>query len=97
MHGNINIKPIKEKDQGGIKGTGTYVLRNGKLVEGKAEEREQAQYSNWYCSNADPEDIRKHRELMDRMHYRGPKWENQQVPKSVIEEFDPTYRKVDEE
>jgi hypothetical protein len=48
------------------------VLRDGKLVEGKAEVREKATYSNWYCSNADPEDLRKHRELMDRQHYKGP-------------------------
>jgi hypothetical protein len=66
-------------------------------VPGKAEIREQAQYSNWYCSNADPEDIRRHRELMDRMHYRGPKWDGVGVPKSILEEYDPTYRKVDPE
>lgn len=34
---------------------------------------------------------------MDRMHYRGPKWEGVGVPKSVLEEYDPTYRKVDAE
>ena len=34
---------------------------------------------------------------MDRMHYRGPKWEGQGPPKSVLEEFDPTYRKVEGE
>ncbi len=89
LHGNI----AKE----GIQGTGTYVLRNGKLVEGKGEQREQATYSNWYCSNADPEDIRRHRELMDRMNYRGPKWEGVGVPKSIIEEKNPVYRKVEAE
>lgn len=89
LHGNI----AKE----GIQGTGTYVLRDGKLVEGKAERREQATYSNWYCSNADPEDLRRHRELMDRMNYRGPKWEGIGVPKSIIEEQDPVYRKVEAE
>ena len=90
LHGNVDITK-------GIKGPGTYVMRNGQLVEGKGEVREQATYSNWYCSNADPEDIRRHREMMDRMNYRGPKWEGIGVPKSVIEEFDPTYRKVDPE
>ena len=34
---------------------------------------------------------------MDRMHYRGPKWEGVGVPKSILEEFDPRYRKVDAE
>ncbi|TNV73045.1 hypothetical protein FGO68_gene9940 [Halteria grandinella] len=105
MHGNVRFrpadapwKPVLEEDknqEGGIQGPGTYVLRDGKLVPGTGETREQAQYSNWYCSNADPEDIRRHRELMDRMHYRGPKWEGQGVPKSILEEYDPTYRKVD--
>lgn len=74
LHGNITFKgkePEPEKEEG-ITEAGTYILRDGKLVKGKAELREQAQFSNWYCSNADPEDIRRHRELMDRMHYRGP-------------------------
>ena len=74
--GNMNVKmnpkvAMKEKDEG-ITGSGTYVLRNGKLVKGEGEVREKATYSNWYCSNADPEDIRRHRELMDRQHYKGP-------------------------
>jgi len=99
MHGNMNISPGSKQadqaqDESGLKGSGTYVLRDGKLVPGKGATREQATFSNWYCSNADPEDIRRHRELMDRMHYRGPKWEGVGVPKSVIEETNPVYRKV---
>ncbi|CDW79905.1 UNKNOWN [Stylonychia lemnae] len=102
MHGNVQFRSYKqnagneekqEEVKTGIQGTGTYILRDGQLVPGQGETREQAQYSNWYCSNADPEDIRRHRELMDRMHYRGPKWEGQGVPKSILEEFDPTYLK----
>ena len=92
LHGNMSIQATN--DQTGIKESGTYVLRDGKLVPGKGAVREQATFSNWYCSNADPEDIRRHRELMDRMHYRGPKWEGVGVPKSVIEETNPVYRKV---
>lgn len=34
---------------------------------------------------------------MDRMHYRGPKWEGVGVPKSILEEYDPTYKKVEGE
>jgi hypothetical protein len=56
----------EEKKEGLHQGSGTYVLRDGKLVKGEAEKREKATYSNWYCSNADPEDLRRHRELMDR-------------------------------
>lgn len=95
MHGNMDM--IDKSVEGGIKEAGTYVLRNGKLVPGKGMVREQASFSNWYCSNADPEDIRRHRELMDRMHYRGPKWEGIGIPKSIIEEENPVYRKVDPE
>ena len=32
---------------------------------------------------------------MDRMHYRGPKWEGIGVPKSIIEEENPLYRMVE--
>jgi len=94
LHGNITFRPPGAK-QSGITDAGTYILRDGKLVKGKAEVREQAQFSNWYCSNADPEDIRRHRELMDRMHYRGPKWEGIGIPKSIIEEEDPVYKNVE--
>jgi len=66
-------------------------------VEGKAEVREKATYSNWYCSNADPEDLRRHRELMDRQHYKGPQWEGKSIPKSVMEEKVPKYRHRDPE
>ena len=95
LHGNLEM--VQKEEKGGITETGTYVLRNGKLVPGKGMQREQATFSNWYCSNADPEDIRRHRELMDRMNYRGPKWEGIGIPKSVLEEENPVYRKVDPE
>lgn len=95
LHGNM--ERVERTQEGGIKEAGTYVLRNGKLVPGEGMVREQATFSNWYCSNADPEDIRRHRELMDRMNYKGPKWEGIGVPKSVLEEVNPVYRKVDPE
>ena len=47
MHGNITVRqsPVGSlqeelKKESGIQGSGTYVLRNGKLVPGKAEVRE---------------------------------------------------------
>lgn len=106
LHGNIAVKPAAAPSEAktesvsvpaGIDKAGTYILRDGKLVKGKAELREQATFSNWYCSNADPEDIRRHRELMDRMHYRGPQWEGIGVPKSVLEEELPLYTKREAE
>jgi hypothetical protein len=102
LHGNITfrepgVKYGEANKAEGIEDAGTYILRDGKLVKGKAEIREQATFSNWYCSNADPEDIRRHRELMDRMHYRGPKWEGVGVPKTVIEEDNPIYKPREQE
>lgn len=96
--GNITFRKVGDKkEESGITDAGTYVLRDGKLVKGKAEVREQASFSNWYCSNADPEDIRRHRELMDRMNYRGPKWEGIGIPKSIMEEENPVYKMVEKE
>jgi hypothetical protein len=44
MHGNVQIRMKGEKREAeleeGIQGPGTYILRNGKLVPGKAEVRE---------------------------------------------------------
>ena len=98
LHGNLKVADSQQaKQKTGIQGTGTYVLRDGKLVEGKGMVREEATFSNWYCSNADPEDLRKHRELMDRQHYRGPQWEGIGVPKSVLEEENPVYKKREAE
>ena len=34
---------------------------------------------------------------MDRMHYRGPKWEGIGIPKMGMEEINPRYAKVDPE
>eukprot|EP00831_Metopus_contortus_P048402 TRINITY_DN3946_c0_g1_i3.p1 TRINITY_DN3946_c0_g1~~TRINITY_DN3946_c0_g1_i3.p1 ORF type:complete len:313 (+),score=79.57 TRINITY_DN3946_c0_g1_i3:90-1028(+) len=48
-------------------------------TEGKGERREETDYSNWCCSNADPEDLLHHRELMDRMHFQGPLWKNHDI------------------
>lgn len=38
---------------------GTFHLKDGKLVEGNAETRQIALYSNWCASNADPQDLLK--------------------------------------
>jgi len=39
---------------------------DGKLVKGEGEEREKVDISNWFAANVDPEDLRRHRELLDR-------------------------------
>lgn len=42
-----------------IEGTGTYVLRDGKLVKGEAEKQVRVDYSNWHAGNVDPEDLKR--------------------------------------
>jgi hypothetical protein len=61
----------------------TYVFRDGKLVEGKAKRREVVVYSNWHSGNINPDDLQKHRALLDRQHFRGPLWEGIGRPQSI--------------
>lgn len=66
----------------------TFVWRDGKLVEGKAKKRKTTTYSNWNSKNLNPDDIKRHRALLDRQHFRGPLWEGIGRPKSISEEPD---------
>lgn len=66
------ISKNEEKNSTGVK---NYVWRDGKLVEGKAKERKVVTYSNWTTGHLNPDDMRKHRELLDRQHFGGPLWE----------------------
>jgi len=91
---NFDNSPVFESP---IQNAGTYVVRDGKLVEGNPVEWEHAVYKNWYCSNADPEDIMWHWELMDRMNYRGPQWDGIGRPKMAFEEQTPFYHKTKKE
>lgn len=51
-----NFSPFSGPDSGlednseqtGIQGPGVYVLRNGKLVKGEGQKREEVMFSNWY-------------------------------------------------
>lgn len=65
----------KEDKSNGNTGVKNYVWRDGKLVEGKAKERKAVTYSNWHPGHHNPDDLRRHRELLDRQHYGGPLWE----------------------
>ena len=86
-----------QDEEGGLQGAGIYIMKDGKLVKGEGRKREEVMFSNWYCSNADPEDLRRHRELMDRFSFKGPHWDDIGVPKSIIEEENPVYRKIEKE
>mmetsp|Transcript_4943 Transcript_4943/g.4725 ORF Transcript_4943/g.4725 Transcript_4943/m.4725 type:complete len:284 (-) Transcript_4943:214-1065(-) len=48
-----NLEPFfkddsNKKEVHGIKGPGTYVMKNGKLVKGEGRKREEVMFSNWY-------------------------------------------------
>lgn len=47
-------------------------MEDGKVKEGRSKPRSSTDLSNWFAGNVDPEDMVKHRELLDRQHYRGP-------------------------
>jgi hypothetical protein len=55
-------------------------------VEGKAKKREVVVYSNWHSGNLNPDDIKKHRALLDRQHFRGPLWEGIGRPQSIMDD-----------
>ena len=57
------------------------------MVEGKAKKRTTTTYSNWHSGNANPDDMKRHRALLDRQHYSGPLWDGIK-PKSIMN--DPT-------
>ena len=40
-------------------------------------------YSNWNGANVDPDDLNTHRELLDRQHFKGPIWQDREIPKAV--------------
>ena len=65
---------------------GTFYMENGKIFFGSAEKREPVSYSNWYAGNVDPEQMERHKNLLDRQHFGGPTWENRKMPKSVLDE-----------
>lgn len=66
--------------------SGKFFMENGKIYFGSAEKREPVSYSNWYAGNVDPEQLNRHKELLDRQHFSGPFWENRPMPKSVLDE-----------
>ena len=70
-----------------------FVFRDGKMIKGKAKKRKTTSYSNWHSGNIDPDDLRKHRELLDRQHFGGPFWDGIK-PRSVLDEV-PIFQKID--
>lgn len=75
-------QPITPSDSG-VK---RFVFKDGKLVEGEGVQKLEVDYSNWYAGNVDPADLRRHKELNDRMSYKGPFWENRVRNPSILDE-----------
>ena len=75
---------------------GKYFIKDGRLVKGDPDVRQTSQYSNWTAGNVDPEDLEKHKRLLERQHFGGPFWEGKQKPKPIEEEM-PEYVPDDSE
>lgn len=78
-------------------GVKTFIFRDGRVVEGKSDLKLTPDYSNWYAGNVDPQDLRRHKDLMDRVHYSGPFWEGRPRNISVLDEENPQYEHVEPE
>jgi len=89
-----STKTENTKDQNGESDditSGKYVMKDGKLKQGEAPKRKYVEFSNWYAANVDPEDLKKHKELLDRQHFRGPFWEGKKLPTSIMDEKNPIF------
>ena len=71
--------------------SGKFIMKDGKLVPGESEKRSLVDFSNWVAAHVDPEDLKKHRELLDRQHFRGPMWEGKKIPPSILDEENPVF------
>lgn len=76
----VNRKEAEKMEQG------QFYIDNGKMYYGASDKREPVSYSNWYAGNVDPEQMTRHKELLDRQHFSGPFWEKRPLPRSVMDE-----------
>lgn len=95
-HSEINEEPAQktEADKNSEKKnvsqkigkSGVYQYVDGEVKLKESDPRKQAAYSNWDAGNADPEDLEKHKQLLDRQYFGGPIWDGK--PKPVKAEDD---------
>lgn len=78
-------------------GVKKYVMKDGILSEGSEIPKVTMDYSNWYAGNVDPQELRRHKELVDRQHYSGPFWENRPRNPSIIDIENPEIPYVEPE
>jgi hypothetical protein len=76
------VRPSVSSQAPGVK---KFVMKDGQLTEGSEAPRAEMDYSNWYAGNVDPQELRRHKELVDRQHYAGPFWENRPRNPSLLE------------
>ena len=70
-------------------------FKDNKMHAGGSEEKFFPEYSNWYGGNVDPQDLRRHKDLLDRQHFSGPFWEGRPKNPSIIDEENPVYERVE--
>lgn len=87
----LNKKSENQQEHENEQKSGTYIMKDGKLVKGEAKRRSLVDFSNWVAAHVDPEDLKKHRELLDRQHFRGPMWEGKKIPSSILDEKNPMF------
>mmetsp|Transcript_9382 Transcript_9382/g.31780 ORF Transcript_9382/g.31780 Transcript_9382/m.31780 type:complete len:130 (+) Transcript_9382:35-424(+) len=63
------LTPIPRSDRGGR--SGRFVLRDGSLVEGAAEDLGAARHAAFSGANVDPDALARHRSLVERQHFGG--------------------------
>lgn len=63
----------------------SFIYKDGEVKEGNHNPRVKSAFTNWYSGNADPEDMKKHKEMIQRQYYEGPLWEGQLKPKVLGE------------
>lgn len=39
-------------------------------------ERVEVDFKNWYVGNSDPEDLKRHKQMLERQYFKGPFWES---------------------
>lgn len=43
--------------------------------------REEVQFMNWSEGNVDPDNLKRHKQLLTRQHFGGEFWEGKEIPK----------------
>lgn len=60
-----NEREQKEQQQEEV----TYTVQNGKLIKRVNGVRAEVDFKNWYLGNADPEDLKKHKQMLERQFF----------------------------